>query len=192
MPGYTIKGFCSLYGVLITQLWEQAMAEQGQFYPGLALVRPSASSLISRQAAERETDHPRPSSPHPCPALQGYTRTKRATRWEDSEINYLKYLMQLSISQKTSLAKFHARFGDYRTPHAFETKLKMLRRAELAGGDEAVLLSAAAASQKPSVPPGTSEEIEFPLQLASPSQVSVRGLGSGILLHACRVQHPRT
>jgi len=52
MDGHTIKGFCSLYGVLITQLWEQAMAEQGHLYPGLALVRPSASSFISRQASE--------------------------------------------------------------------------------------------------------------------------------------------
>jgi hypothetical protein len=52
MDGHTIKGSCSLYGVLITQLWEQAMAEQGHLYPGLALVRPSASSFISRHASE--------------------------------------------------------------------------------------------------------------------------------------------
>lgn len=57
MDGHTIKGFCSLYGVFITQLWERAMAEQGHFYPGLALVRPSASSFISRQASEASAAH---------------------------------------------------------------------------------------------------------------------------------------
>lgn len=29
MDGYNIEGFCSMYGILITQLWEQAMTELG-------------------------------------------------------------------------------------------------------------------------------------------------------------------
>lgn len=81
------------------------MAEKGHFYPGLALVRPSASSFISRQASEAsaaqeaqyhvqaatgEADHHRPSSPPPYPTLQGHSGTRRATRWEDSEIHHLK------------------------------------------------------------------------------------------------------
>jgi hypothetical protein len=150
MDGYTIKGFCSLYGVLITQLWEQAMAEQGHFYPGLALVRPSASSFISQQASEAsaaqeaqyhvqtatgEAGHHRPSSPPPYPTLQGPSGTRRATRWEDSDIHYLKYLMKLSIPLKTKLAKSHVRFGDYRTSQSLQTQIKLLRRAARARGD---------------------------------------------------------
>ena len=183
MDGHTIKGFCSLYGVLITQLWGQAMAEQGHLYPGLALVRPSASSFTSRQASEAsaaqeaqyhvqaatgEAEHPRPSSPPPYPTLQGHSGTKRATRWEDSEIHYLKYLMELSIPLKTMLAKFHVRFGDYRTSQSLQTQMKLLRRAARARGDRDALPSAAAAPQKPSGPPEAPEQVEFPLRPASP------------------------
>ncbi|KAH8882390.1 hypothetical protein GQ53DRAFT_772504 [Thozetella sp. PMI_491] len=43
MDGHTIKGFCSLYGVLITQLWVQAMAEQAKFRVGFGDYRTSQS-----------------------------------------------------------------------------------------------------------------------------------------------------
>ncbi|KAL7949189.1 hypothetical protein V8C42DRAFT_362561 [Trichoderma barbatum] len=49
VDGYDIGGFCSMYGILITQ---QAMTEQGHFYPGLALVRPRAATPAPRQASE--------------------------------------------------------------------------------------------------------------------------------------------
>lgn len=183
MDGHTIKGFCSLYGILITQLWEQAMAEQGHFYPGLALLRPSASSFISRQAKEAsaaqearchgqaatgEVTHHRPSSPPSYPTLQGHSGTRRATRWEDSEFHYLKYLMELSIPLKTKLAKLHVRFGDYRTSQSLETQMKLLRRAARAHGDLEALPSATAAPQKLSGPPKAPEQVELPLRPVSP------------------------
>lgn len=41
-----------MYGILVTQLWEQAMTEQGHLYPGLALVPPRAATPAPRRASE--------------------------------------------------------------------------------------------------------------------------------------------
>ena len=120
------------------------MAEHGHLYPGLALVRPSASSFISRQASEPsaaqeaqyhvqaatgDADHPRPSSPPTYPTLQGHHGTRTAARWEDSEIHYSKYLMELLIPLKIMLAKFHVRFSDYRTSQYLQTQMKLLSQS---------------------------------------------------------------
>lgn len=138
MDGYNLKGFCSMYGVLIIHLWERAMADQGHSYPGLALARPRAATFARPQTSEAsavqddadEPDDPALGSPPPYPPLSGHPVTRRSTLWEDQEIDYLNYLMELSISQKEMLAKFHRRFGENRTLQALATQIKLLRRAE--------------------------------------------------------------
>ena len=115
-----------------------------------------------RLRRERLADHPRPSSRPPYPTLQGHSGTRRATPWEDSEIHYLKYLMELSIPLKIMLAKFHVRFGGYRTSQSLQSQ------AARARGDRDALPSAAATPQKPSGPPEAPEQVEFPLRPASP------------------------
>ena len=128
------------------------MAEHGHLYPGLALVRPSASSFISRQASEPsaaqeaqyhvqaatgDADHPRPSSPPTYPTLQGHHGTRTVARWEDSEIHYSKYLMELLIPLKIMLAKFHVRFSDYRTSQYLQTQMKLLSQSRAGARAEA-------------------------------------------------------
>ncbi|KAH6981350.1 hypothetical protein BKA56DRAFT_673753 [Ilyonectria sp. MPI-CAGE-AT-0026] len=154
MDGCNIEGFCSMYGILITQLWEQAMTEQGHFYPGLALVRPRAATPASRQVSEAsaaqevqgrvqpatdKSDNPPPPSPPPYPPLKGHSTTRRSTLWEHQEVDYLKYLMELSIPQKEMLAKFHGRFGEYRTLQSLHTRIKLLRRAARARAEQDTL-----------------------------------------------------
>lgn len=151
LKGYDIGGFCAMYGILITQLREQAMAEQGHFYPGLGLVRSQATTCAPHQASESftaqetqaclepvtdEPDNLLPRSPPPYPPLRGHAVTKKSTRWEPHEINYLKYLMELSISQKEMLTKFHGRFGEYRTLQSLTTQIKLLRRVARTRGKQ--------------------------------------------------------
>jgi len=168
MGGYNIEGFCSMYGILITQLWEQAMSERGYFYPGLALVSPCAATFATRltsdetaaheaqdhvqnQAPTDESGNQRPPSPPPYPPLKGHAVTKKCTKWEANEMDYLKYLMRLFIPQKDMLAKFHGRFGQDRTLQALVTQVKLIRKDMLGQTEQETL------QKKPSVRPATLE-----------------------------------
>lgn len=131
------------------------MAKQGHFYPGLALVHPriatptplqaSKASAAQEaqdcvQAATDESGNLPPSSPPPYPPLKGHPITRRSTRWEHHEIDYLMYLMELSIPLREMLDKFHGRFGEYHTLQSLETQIKLIRRAARARPEQDTLL----------------------------------------------------
>jgi hypothetical protein len=77
--------------------------------------------------------------PPPYPPLKGHAVSKKCTKWEANEVEYLKYLMRLFIPKNDTLAKFHGRVGQYRTLQALVTQVKLIRKDMLGHTEQETL-----------------------------------------------------